>query len=96
MLDVKPKMNMCMFQANLGARDLTSADYTDGSMKPPAKIPRKVSTQKSENSVVLKSRQALKKLPFGNRSQLQYCAFFCAYLSLCTSIGSDSEEVSVL
>ena len=39
-------MNMCMFEANLGARDLTAADYTHGSMKPPAKIPRKVSTQK--------------------------------------------------
>lgn len=44
--EVKSNMNMCMFEANLGARDLTAADYTDGSMKPPAKIPRKVSTQK--------------------------------------------------
>jgi len=61
-------MNMCMYQGNIGARDLTAADYTYGSMKPPAKIPRKVSTQKSENSVVLKPRQTLKKLPFENRS----------------------------
>lgn len=38
-------MNFCMFEANLGARDLTAADYTHGSMKPPAKIPRKVSTK---------------------------------------------------
>lgn len=37
---------MCMFEANSGARDLTAADYTHGSMKPPVKIPRKVSTQK--------------------------------------------------
>ena len=61
-------MNMCMFEANFGARDLTATDYTHGSMKPPAKIPRKVSTQKSENSVVLKSRQTLRKLSFENRS----------------------------
>ena len=38
-------MNMCMFEGNIGARDLTAADYTCGSMKPPAKIPRKVSVK---------------------------------------------------
>jgi len=36
-------MNMCMYQGNVGARDVTAADYTYESMKPPAKIPRKVS-----------------------------------------------------
>lgn len=43
---------MCMFQGSIGARDVTAADYSCGSMKPPAKIPRKVSKQKSENSAV--------------------------------------------
>lgn len=71
-------MNMCMFQGNIGARDLTAADYSCGSMKPPAKIPRKVSIQKSGNSVVLKPRQTLKKLPFENRSLALYCVpFLC-------------------
>ena len=37
-------MNMCMYQGTVGARDLTAADFTNESMKPPAKIPRKVST----------------------------------------------------
>ena len=61
-------MNMCMFEDNIGARDLSAADYTYGSMKPPAKIPRKVSAEKSENTVVLKARQTLEKLLFENRS----------------------------
>lgn len=63
-------MNMCMFEANLGARDLTAADYTHGSMKPPAKIPRKVSTQKIWKFRCFEtSTSTFKKLPFENRSQ---------------------------
>lgn len=36
-------MNMCMFQGSFGARDVTAADFSCMSMKPPAKIPRTVS-----------------------------------------------------
>lgn len=78
---------MCMFEANLGARDLTAADYTHGSMKPRQRSHERLVPKKSENSVVLKPRQALlrnfllKTVLKRNIVHLSLCLFKFVYVN---------------